>query len=481
MGRSGDDAARIAVHEYVHLVVRHLGLMYPTWLNEGVAELYSTLRMQGDKALIGDLIPGRLQALSTEKWIPLSVILSATQGSPLYNEKNKAGSFYSESWALVHMLQLSPEYSPKYLDFMKSLQGGTDSAAALERTYGKTVAGVEKDLQAYFRGNQVFGRLYPVKLANSKEVFPATPAPSFDVKLALADLTNRRGNEGTIRKTFEDLARDDPKRPEPWTGLAYMAWRQNQISSAVEDFGKAYELGNHGSKLLWDYGRLAERERPDDAVKVLTDLYKLEPERLDVRLELAALDLNARHPGAALSVLADVTTVTAEDAPRFFALLASAQIQLGDRAGARVTVAKLAANSRTPQDQSRVEQMRLYLEQPDAPAPAIATNNSEDLPRLIRRDPVAGPAVPPPAPEIKGDFVEFVCLEKGFKVVVDTGDGKKGFLIPDPKQVVIVGRAGGKVDLECGVQAPTHVKIEYAPGSGGADADGILKILYFEP
>src|SRR5438046_874231 len=82
----------------------HAGLKFPTWLNEGLADLYSTLRMQGDKALVGDLIPGRLQSLSTEKWVPLSVILSAGQDSPYYNEKSKAGSFYSESWALVHML-----------------------------------------------------------------------------------------------------------------------------------------------------------------------------------------------------------------------------------------------------------------------------------------------------------------------------------------------------------------------------------------
>ena len=168
-----------------------LGLRFPTWLNEGIAELYSTLRMQGDKALVGDLIPGRLQALFTEKWIPLSALLSAGQESPFYNEKNRAGGFYAESWALVHMLSLSPEYSPKYSEFLNTVNGGLDSEAALEEVYGKTVPAVEKDLNAYFRGSQFFGRLYPVKLASVRENFPATPAPAFDVKLALADLTNR--------------------------------------------------------------------------------------------------------------------------------------------------------------------------------------------------------------------------------------------------------------------------------------------------
>ena len=481
MGRTGDEAARIAVHEYVHLVARHAGLRFPPWLNEGIAELYSTLRMQGDKALVGDLIPGRLQALFTEKWIPLPALLSATQGSPLYNEKNRAGGFYAESWALVHMLSLSPEYSPKYPEFLNTVHGGMDSAAALEKVYGKTAPAVEKDLNAYFRGSQFYGRLYPVKLASSTEKFPATPAPSFDVKLALTDLTNRPGKEADTRKALEDLAREDPKRPEPWAGLGYLAWRANHTDEAVEAFAKAYGLGDHSSKLLWDFGRLAERERREAAINAFVDLNKLEPDRLDVRMELAYLYQNARQPGAELSILADVHNVTAEEAPRFFTLLANAQIQLGDRDGARVTVAQLAANAKTPADRSRVEQMQRYLEQPAARPTAIARNDPEDPPRMVRPAPAAKlGAVPPPAPEVEGSFVEFVCLEKSFKVIVDTGKGKKGFLIPDPNRIVIVGRAGGKVELNCGPQAPVHVKLEYAPNTTGADADGILKILYFE-
>jgi len=304
----------------------------------------------------------------------------------------------------------------------------------------------------------------------------------FDVKLALADLTNRPGKETETRKTLEDLAREDPTRPEPWAGLAYLAWRRNQVAEAVEAFGKAYDLGDRDAKLLWDFGRLAEREHPEEAIKVFTDLFNLQSERLDVRMELAALNLNARRAGGALTVLAGVRSVTAEDAPRFFTLLATAQIQLGDHAGARITVAKLAANAKTPENKTRVEQMQRYLNQASAPPPVTARNDPEAAPRLSRPAPATTPtALPPPPPEVEGSFVEFVCSEKSFKVVVDTGQGKKRFLIPDPNQVVIVGRAGGRVDLNCGPQTPAHVKLEYTPGTPATDADGILKILYFEP
>jgi hypothetical protein len=125
--------------------------------------------------------------------------------------------------------------------------------------------------------------------------------------------------------------------------------------------------------------------------------------------------------------------------------------------------------------------MQRYLDQPGARPSAVATNGSDDLPRLVRSAPASERPPLPPSPEIEGSFVEFVCLEKSFKVVVDTAQGKKGFLIPDPNQVVIVGRAGGKVELNCGPQVPAHVKLEYTPDKAATEADGILKILYFEP
>src|SRR6202000_665590 len=68
MSHTGAETAPIAIHEYVHLVARHSNLKLPPWLNEGMAELYSTLQPQGDKILVGALIEGRHQALLREKW-----------------------------------------------------------------------------------------------------------------------------------------------------------------------------------------------------------------------------------------------------------------------------------------------------------------------------------------------------------------------------------------------------------------------------
>src|SRR5229473_7055296 len=58
----------VAVHEFTHLLVKHTGFEVPVWFNEGLAELYSTLKPVGKRMEIGGLIPGRFRVLQQNKW-----------------------------------------------------------------------------------------------------------------------------------------------------------------------------------------------------------------------------------------------------------------------------------------------------------------------------------------------------------------------------------------------------------------------------
>ncbi len=54
-----------------------------------------------------------------------------------------------------------------------------------------------------------------------------------------------------------------------------------------------------------------------------------------------------------------------------------------------------------------------------------------------------------------------VCLDTQIKLVIQTPEGKKNFLIADPSNVVVSGREGGRVELDCGPQKPVNVRILY--------------------
>src|SRR3984957_1132130 len=195
LSETGYDVFPVAVHEYVHLVTKHMGMNLPAWLSEGMAELYSTLKPMGDKVLVGTLIAGRYQALLNEKWVPLKLIVNADHNSPYYNEKNQAGSLYNEGWALTHMLVLSNEYRPGFAKFLELVNAGTPTEEALDKVYGKTIEQVDKELQVYLRGTRFQGAYFAQKLEKASDEITAEPAAQFDVKLGRADLLGRPGKE----------------------------------------------------------------------------------------------------------------------------------------------------------------------------------------------------------------------------------------------------------------------------------------------
>src|SRR3954452_8935587 len=133
---------RAAVHEYTHLIVEHSGLKLPIWLNEGLADLYSSMEPKGNQTMVGRPIEGHLIVLGNEKWLDLALLTSVRQDSPYYNERTKMQIFYAESWALTHMLALGKDYQAGFGRFLSSASAGADAEASFRAIYGKTLAQV---------------------------------------------------------------------------------------------------------------------------------------------------------------------------------------------------------------------------------------------------------------------------------------------------------------------------------------------------
>jgi hypothetical protein len=353
LGGVGEDVFPTAVHEYVHLVAQHQGLHLPVWLNEGMADLYSTLKPLGDKIVVGNVIPGRMQQMASQKWVPLATILAATPDSPWYNEKDRANALYNEGWALAHMLELSSEYGPGFTAALQSIEKGTPSQLAIEQAYGKPLSAIEKDLQAYLRKDTLTGRLFTAKLQSGT---PATvsPADPFDVKLTLLDLSNRPGKEAETLQKLNALAQEYPDRPEPQTALGYLDWRASRQDQATRDFTKAFDLGERNPQMLWDYGRLAGNSADAaDAVRALNALLELQPGRVDARLVLAGMELNLHRPKEALATLKPLKTVTSAEAPRLYQMLAFAHLQNDDQTSARTAGLLWIESAKEPAEHER--------------------------------------------------------------------------------------------------------------------------------
>jgi len=486
MSHAGEETFPVAIHEYVHLVARHSKLNFPPWLSEGIAELYSTLKPTGDKVLIGAIVPGRYQALLRDKWVPLATILTATQDSPYYNEKNQAGSLYNQGWALTHMLALNPVYKPKFSEVLLAISGGRPSIDALEQTYSKPLRAIESDLLAYLRGGRFQGVLIPAKLEKVDDDLKAEPAGPFEVALLLIEVTDQPGREIDTRAALEKVIAQYPNRPEPYVDLAYLERRQKQFSDAYEHFAKAFELGSRDPRMLWDYGRLAGQADLSKSIQALTELLKLDSGRLDVRLELASVQLHSHAAKDALQTLASVKKVTPEDAPRLLSLLMHANLEAGDRDDARKAAEQLKKIAANADDRDRAEQILRFIDgsRPGTtmPAPDSPAESGGHAPMLKRRDTAPESARPAALrPSFTGRFLELQCGAPA-RIVMETAEGKKVLLIDNPSNLTVNGDSGQTTDLACGPQKRAKIRIEYDPtGESARGADGLARVIHFEP
>ena len=94
----------VIFHEYAHLLFRRNDQLWPLWLKEGMAEIYSTFETEGRNARIASPILHHLQTLENHPLMPLAELFSVNRDSDQYNERERQGMFYAESWLLTHFL-----------------------------------------------------------------------------------------------------------------------------------------------------------------------------------------------------------------------------------------------------------------------------------------------------------------------------------------------------------------------------------------
>ena len=147
------DPFSTAFHEYVHLHLKDNMPGTPLWLNEGLAEFYGSIQFSGGEALLGAPLHHYIRLLRQQEMLPLSTLFSIATNSPHYNEQDKSGVFYGQSWALVHYLMLggSGNRQEQFRRFLQQVSRGDTPAKALEASFGTNLATVEDELKAYVR------------------------------------------------------------------------------------------------------------------------------------------------------------------------------------------------------------------------------------------------------------------------------------------------------------------------------------------
>lgn len=483
-----------AIHEYVHVLVRHSGIRLPLWLNEGLAELYSSMRQVGKKVLVGYAPPGRIATLRRENWVPLEQVLLADYDSQHYTEREHAGKFYAESWALTHMLNLSKEYRPKLSELMQLLTDGTPSITALETVYGIPIETLERELQSYVRQDRRNAAVFDIKLEKGAERPSAEPAAELEVGLLLADLLARTEKTEEAQAIYEEVSRENPEAPGPYEGLGFLEYQLGNKDQARVYFGRAFELGSNSPRMLRRYASLQREAGDEDIVMTLSRAVRALPEDIETRLALGSQYLQRGSYPQALAILEQVRNANVEQARSALSMLAFARLKLNHRETGRQAARQLLELARTPEQVDHAQNLLAHLERDptDAsegrPVPEAGSHDQigERDTRLIPNDTPVSPRRtqnPRPRPEastVAGWFVRLRCLGDQARMDLAVGGETISLLIDDGELVEFKGSDGAGVDLHCGDQNPRNVVVRFLPSENTElGTQGVVRSIEF--
>ena len=164
--------------------------------------------------------------------------------------------FYAESWALAHMLYLSPEYKDNFGKFVMALHRGSSTAEACRIAFDRTPEAVYKDLKAYFNRKKIYGRVFEAGM-NKRDVEPAaSPVPAFDARLMLADLMVGTRRVDEAKKEYAHLEKEQPDRSDVARGIGNMALATRDRETARRYFQKAFDEGDADAEMCLQLAEL---------------------------------------------------------------------------------------------------------------------------------------------------------------------------------------------------------------------------------
>lgn len=442
---TGRSTLSTAFHEYVHLHLRSSVPNVPLWLNEGLAEFYGSFAHSNNEAVLGAPIPYYTHLLNRAELMPLASLFSIDTNSAHYNEQDKNGIFYAQSWALVHYLMLGEggRYQSQFKSFLDRVSTGDETGKALQSAFGLSLETLEEEFRGYIaKGTLPTQR---VNIGAGPQAYMAMQRTSLsdgEANFYLGDLLLHIQREAEAEAYFKRAISLDPGFTPTYASLGMVAVRQKRFAEARKYLERAagssqsylihylyaYVLSREGMtadgniaeyspetarimreelrkaiKLAPDYAdayyllalvNLVRNEQLDEAVSFIKQAQRLQPSKHGYSLLLAQIYLHQEQNEAARELLERLVRQNADPSVRASAQSLLDSMSTADTRATRRGSENVAASAMT------------VLDDPAATKSGMTTG--ESLPGSAMRDgqTIERPASMPSLDELLNRYVE---------------------------------------------------------------------------
>lgn len=241
-----EEATRITLqHELVHEILSRRTARIPWWLNEGLAEAYSTVRLDGEELVVGEPIPwsdfweqaydvrdvgGRIP----KRWLAESSAPAFTDllaaSSMSVDESGRVRAYYTAAWKLVRVLRgdLDSKLRPRFAAMIEAMMSGKSGKDAFESAYaGLPRATLSGAYQSLLLDHREFVSTVPFKLPDPPKI-AARAMSDAEVHALWARLATRRDYASSMKEIGRGLAETPGAAALLYVKASVQLWVRNQ-------------------------------------------------------------------------------------------------------------------------------------------------------------------------------------------------------------------------------------------------------------
>ncbi|HRE83091.1 MAG TPA: hypothetical protein PLN52_18750 [Opitutaceae bacterium] len=233
-------------HETVHWYTSGMSIELPAWLSEGVAELFSTFKVQADQFILGEPLVWHLRLLATHRWIPLRTLSATHRGALTYNDDVRTGVFYAESWAFVHYLMFGEGGGgiAALNEYLNSLKKGVHPDDAFQKAFGGTYEDLDTRLKTYLKTGKYRKQVGNFERKGMENSFEHEAATIAEVETAKGSLLMKLDRKEEAAARFELALAQGKPSIDLLEARGHLAVAKKDFAAAAKEFSGALEQGS---------------------------------------------------------------------------------------------------------------------------------------------------------------------------------------------------------------------------------------------
>jgi tetratricopeptide (TPR) repeat protein len=446
---ANEETQRAVRHEYLHILLSHGTATLPLWLEEGTAELYSTVEMREAGAVFGSPVESHVRALRALEWVPEAPFFEA--------RANTSGMFYAQAWALAHMLNFAPSWRRSMPRFVELIDQGTPALLAFESAFGASPSRALGELRNYIGSPRFATAVIPIPPRNEEPAAASQTLRGPEVQLAQVELLLALRRQEAATKLLDSI--EAPSSPELETARGLASLARKDAAGAKEHFLAAMRLGDRSAVPAFEYAMLLRDEHaPDDTVRrYLAEAVGRNPNLAEAHFILGLMaQRQNRHREAIESFERAIAVLPRQS--YFWHARALSHIELQQPELARRSALRAAASAVSNAELEMAQAALKLVGAAAAPAASPA------------KPPVFVPGTWKPregSATVEGVLEHIDCFGTAARFQVRPSDGAPLRLwVDNPGEILLKDASSLTFTFSCGPQHARRIRVEYDPQSG---------------